>query len=71
MINPTQLQQLTRQRQREVVTARVRQADPFRQSVRERLGWSLVGLGARLALNSAQRGLAEERLGGLAPFARP
>jgi hypothetical protein len=71
MINPTQLQQLTRQRQTEVVTARARQAELSRQSLRERLGWSLVGLGARLALSSAQRGLAEERLRRLLPLARP
>ena len=78
MINPTRLQQLMRQRQVEAVAARARRLVPPRPGVRERLGWSLVGLGTRLALASSQRradhwqhALSEEGVRHLAPFARP
>jgi predicted alpha/beta hydrolase len=78
MINPTLLRQLTEQRQREVVSARSRSLGPPRRGVRERLGWSLVGLGANLALGSRYRTaeqwhrfLSEERVRCLQAVARP
>ncbi|MGO9584019.1 MAG: hypothetical protein ACLP36_14590 [Acidimicrobiales bacterium] len=56
MINPALLEQLSTQRQREILKSiGVRRLGSSRAKVRERLGWSLVGLGARLALSSQGR----------------
>lgn len=50
MTNPALLQQLTRQREREIATStKDRALGGQHLHVRERLGWSLVSLGARLA----------------------
>jgi hypothetical protein len=77
MINPTQMRQLAKQRQLEVVSARARRLGPPHAKARERLGWSLVGLGASLALGSSHcrveqwhRALAEERARRLQALAR-
>ena len=53
MTNPGVLRQLTKQRQHEIAAAAIH-ARGFGASfrgVRERVGWSLVGLGARLAID--------------------
>jgi hypothetical protein len=52
MLNPSVVQQLGKEHQREILEAS-RMAEASRSEglgIRERLGWSLVGLGAHLAL---------------------
>jgi hypothetical protein len=56
MINPALLEQLAKQRQREILKSiSVRRLGSSHAKVRERLGWSLVALGARLALSPQGR----------------
>ncbi|MGD0440088.1 MAG: hypothetical protein ABSB52_05625 [Acidimicrobiales bacterium] len=56
MTNPSLLQQLAAQRQREIFTAtRARRLGAVHPKIRARLGWSLVGLGVRLALDAHAR----------------
>jgi hypothetical protein len=53
MVNPSVLRQLGKEHEREILEAsRIpRAAGSMGSRVRERLGWSLIGLGAHLALN--------------------
>ena len=56
MTNPALLQQFTRQREREITAPnRSRTPEAGHTSLRERLGWSLVTFGARLALSGQVR----------------
>ncbi|MGO9962159.1 MAG: hypothetical protein ACLPUG_01865 [Acidimicrobiales bacterium] len=55
MTNPSLLRQLAEQHQREIFMAtRARRLGPSPR-LRARLGWSLVGLGVRLALDAHAR----------------
>ncbi|MGA2804975.1 MAG: hypothetical protein ABSF89_11390 [Acidimicrobiales bacterium] len=59
MTNPSLLRQLAEQRQREILTVtRARRLGPS-PTIRARLGWSLVGLGVRLALDAHARELIQ------------
>jgi hypothetical protein len=53
MVNPTVLQKLGKEHQREILEASRTPRAPrtLGPMVRQRLGWSLIGLGARLALD--------------------
>jgi hypothetical protein len=53
MVNPTVLEKLGKERQREILEASRTPRLPRTLSpmVRQRLGWSLIGLGVRLALD--------------------
>ncbi len=53
MINPSLLQQLGRRRQSEILEASRTPRVPVAAGpgLRQRLGWSLIGLGVHLALN--------------------
>jgi hypothetical protein len=57
MTNPSVLQQLAQEHQREILEAsRTRRLrDPGGSGVRQRLGWSLIGLGVHLALGGYGR----------------
>jgi hypothetical protein len=63
MVNPTVLQKLGKEHQREILEASRTPRVPrtLRPMVRQRLGWSLIGLGARLALDG-RRGQALQPL---------
>ena len=58
MVNPSAMQQLAKQRQHELLEAgrprRVGEATG--PGVRQRLGWTLIGLGVHLALNGRGTG---------------
>jgi len=66
MVNPSVIQQLAKAREREIfeATRKPRVFVPQRARVRERLGWSLVGLGVHLALNSRDLGASYWKHGG-------
>jgi hypothetical protein len=53
MVNPSVLEKLGKEHQREILEASRTPRVPrtLRPMVRQRLGWSLIGLGARLALD--------------------
>jgi hypothetical protein len=54
MVNPSAMQQLAKEYQREILEAgrtRRRAVDAAGPGVRERLGWTLIGLGVHLALD--------------------
>jgi hypothetical protein len=57
MVNPSLLRQMGKQHEQEILdAARVRQAaEPLRLPLSERLGWSLVGLGVHIVLESQGR----------------
>ncbi|MGD0983368.1 MAG: hypothetical protein ABSA65_06060 [Acidimicrobiales bacterium] len=56
MINPSLLEMLAKQRQREILMAtRVRPPSSSHPGIRARLGWSLVDLGVRLVLDAHAR----------------
>jgi hypothetical protein len=62
MTNPALLQQFTRQREREITAQnQSRMNGAGRTGLRERIGWSLVSLGARLALDRQVRSQAQWR----------
>lgn len=79
MTNPALLQQLTRQREREIATSTKERPFPgLRIDVRERLGWSLVSLGALLARDQQVRrtahlrsAIGRQRVGPCQQLARP
>jgi hypothetical protein len=80
MVNPSVLQQLGKEHQREILEAsRIpRTADSLVPRARRRLGWSLIGLGAHLAMDGQGRGSGpwhhfpgDRRIHPLGPLARP
>jgi hypothetical protein len=73
MTNPSVMQQLAREHVREILEAgHVRTAAaPVLPAVRRRLGWSLIGIGAHLALDGSGPGARRRRLEPWRPLARP
>ncbi|HXQ60800.1 MAG TPA: hypothetical protein VN796_00630 [Acidimicrobiales bacterium] len=63
MAHPTAMQQLAKEREREVLetTGRARRPEVVHLGVRERLGWSLVGIGVHLALKGGRGGSGTDR----------
>ncbi|HEY7946302.1 MAG TPA: hypothetical protein VID75_01430 [Acidimicrobiales bacterium] len=56
MTNPSAMQQLAKEHQRDILGAsRVPRAGSLAPKVRQRLGWSLIGLGVHLALEGARQ----------------
>jgi hypothetical protein len=72
MVNPSVMQQLAKEQQGEILRAsRARRAaGPVLPRARRRLGWSLIGLGAHLALDGSGWG-SERRLQPWRPLTRP
>jgi hypothetical protein len=72
MFNPSVMQQLAKEQQGEILQAsRARRAaGPVLPRARRRLGWSLIGLGAHLALDGSGRG-PERRYQSWRPLTRP
>jgi hypothetical protein len=72
MVNPSVMQQLAKEQQGEILRAsRARRAaGPVLPRARRRLGWSLIGLGAHLALDGSGWG-SERRLQPWRPLPRP
>lgn len=58
MVNPSLLRLLAKDRERELLalSGARRRHRPRRPTIRERLGWALVGFGARLARDSQVEG---------------
>jgi hypothetical protein len=58
MAHPSLLLQMAKERDREVAAAsrRPRPPHPLAPKARERLGWSLIGLGMHLAFSPGRRG---------------
>ena len=57
MVNPSVMQQFAKERGAEILEASQVPRAPRSRRVRQRVGWSLIGVGARLALSGPPRHL--------------